>query len=757
MLISNNRLYGAIALVLVMIMEGTFGRAAEGQWVSGNARFTTITPNCIRLEYSPGGSFVDTPSYFAVKRETRFAAPMTPRSEGGMEINTGAIRLTYKSDGKPFNAENLSAEIRKGPGVVTWKPGAPNPGNLGGTVCTLDQWKGPGDLGQGVLSRDGWFLLDDSRSVLLTRDWVEARPRTAGTDWYLFGYGDDYKAALKSLTAIGGDIPMPRKYTLGAWYSRYWPYTSREYRDIVKEYADHGFPLDVIVMDMDWHKPGWTGWSWNRTLLPDAEELLKWFHSQGLAVTLNVHPADGVMRHEDMYDAFMRDMGLDPVAKTNLLFDAGNKHYLDTLFRHTHDPLANEGVDFWWLDWQQYRATRSIPDLTNLAWLNHYYYQYTGRAGKRGVSFSRWAGWGDHRHPLHFSGDASTGWAMLAFEVPFTATAGNVGCFFWSHDIGGHMGGRNEESYVRWCQFGALSAALRSHSTRNNMMDRRPWTYPKWAEDSMRISFRLRSELFPYIYSSVSEACRDSIPLTRPMYIDYPGEDKAYTHPQQYGFGANLLVAPIVMAGVGTNRVGRQTVWFPGDDWYNYFTGEHFAGGREEVVSADINEFPLYVRGGVPLPMQPYTPHMGSAPLTTLVVRCYPGQEGKAGSSTLYEDDGISDGYRKGKFATTEMTCRAKDGRITVTIAPSVGSYAGQPSSRSLVVELPCTEQAVDVTIGGKPAHAVYDAVTCVNRIVAESRKTTEACIITASVKPVSEDVMAQRARNRRGKVDFHP
>ena len=77
---------------------------------------------------------------------------------------------------------------------------------------------------------------------------------------------------------------MPRKYSLGVWYSRYWPYTSKEFRQIVEEYTQHGFPLDVIVLDMDWHKDGWTGWSWNRDLLPDAEDLLKWFHQQGLAV-----------------------------------------------------------------------------------------------------------------------------------------------------------------------------------------------------------------------------------------------------------------------------------------------------------------------------------------------------------------------------------------------------------------------------------------------------------------------------------------
>jgi len=145
------------------------------------------------------------------------------------------------------------------------------------------------------------------------------------------------------------------------------------------------------------------------------------------------------------------------------------------------------------------------------------------------------------------------------------------------------MGGRNEESYTRWVQFGALTAALRSHSTRSPEMDRRPWKYSQQAEDSMRIAFHLRSELFPYIYSSVWESCTESVPLTRPMYIEYPAKEEAYRNPQQYFFGDNLLVAPITSPGEGTNEVAHQTVWWPPGDWYDWFTGERFTGERTET------------------------------------------------------------------------------------------------------------------------------------------------------------------------------
>ena len=740
----------AALLALLCALPGLPGLAQadtpKGTVTVGSARFSVITPLCIRIEYSPTGHFIEAPSLFAADRAARFTGYKLTKTGKATVIDTGAIRLTYTPDGSAPSAANMQAEIKKGSGTVRWTPGAPNPGNLGGTIRTLDGVSGPVDLGQGLLSRDGWYLLDDSHSPLMTADWVQSRPADAGPDWYLFGYGDDYKAALKSLAVIGGPVPLPRKYALGAWYSRYWPYSSTDYRQIVAEYASHDFPLDNMVLDMDWHEDGWTGWSWNRKLLPDAEQLLPWFHSQGLHDTLNLHPADGVAPHEDQYAQFMKDMGADPATKQTLPFDAGSKAYMDTLAKDVLNPLLGEGVDFWWLDWQQYPNTRSVPDLTNLSWLNTLLYRNTSQGGLRGMSFSRWAGWGDHRHPIHFSGDANTNWPTLAFEVPFTATAGNVGCFFWSHDIGGHQGGRNEESYTRWVQFGATTPVLRSHSTRNAEMDRRPWTYPKWAEDSMRVSFHLRSELFPYLYSSAWQTTRDTVPLDRPMYVEYPREEKAYHNAQQYFFGDALLVAPIAMPGVGPGRVGRQTVWFPPGTWYNHFTGEPYTGGDEALVSADINEFPLYVKGGVPIPMQPYQARMATAPLTQLRVRCYPGEDGQTGRFTLYEDDGQTTAYQRGASATTPLAYVRHGNAVTVTVGPTVGHFTGQAARRGLVIELPDTGQATKATLNGRPVAAAYDALNMVTRVVCPAQAISQSATVVVQTRPADLTLLHTRA-----------
>jgi alpha-glucosidase (family GH31 glycosyl hydrolase) len=764
------------ALVLVVMCGYAFAGPGDSQVTVGSARFTVITPNLIRIEFADNGKFTDERTLFAANRSVRFDGAHITQDGKNISIDTGSIVLTYRQDGKPLSAANLSATIRVGDKRNRWTPGADDPLNLGGTLTTLDRIRGAVDLGQGLISRSGWALVDDSGMPVLTKDWAASRANKKETDWYLFGYGLDYHAALGSLTAISGPVPIPRKNLLGIWYSRYWPYTATEFRQIVQEYGEHGFPLDNIVMDMDWHithfpgveQEAWTGYTWNRDLIPDPAALLKWFHQQGLFVTLNDHPAQGVQPPEQAYPAFMQAMGEDPKSGKTLPFDAGSKKYLDTFFATTHVPHEKEGVDFWWLDWQQFPNTISVPDLQNLPWLNRYYFERTSADNRRGVSFSRWGGWGDQTHPIHFSGDAGTDWPMLAFEVPFTSTSGNVGCFFWTHDIGGHVGGRNEESYARWCQFGAMSASLRSHSTRNATMDRRPWTYPKWAEDSMRISFRLRSELFPYIYSSAAQLCQQqSWPLLLPMYLWHPDLEDAYHNAQQYYFGQNLLVAPIAMPGFGPTRIAWQRVWFPpgNDVWFNYFTGESYKSGTHTVVASDINQFPLFVRGGVPIPMQPYTPRPATAPLTHLVIRCYPGRAGATGISTLYEDDGQTQDYagagadtvvgttltdpppREYTFAQTTLSCGRDNEAIDVNIQPVNGHYAGQPQSRSYTIEIPCVEKPTNVMIDRAPAPpAIYDAATCTARVEVPERSINKGVLVVLLTKPIAPEVMRERA-----------
>ena len=735
------------AFALALAVAAPRAQAASGAEVLGPARFTIVTPGLIRMEYAPAGKFIDDASWFARNRAARNTEYHAQTQGRTLTIDTGTIRLIYTNDGQSFSDRNLRAQIETASGSTAWRPGMRQAGNLGGVIRGLDRVRAAVPLSDGLISRDGWYLLDDSTSVLARGTWWAERPSDHGTDWYLFGYGQDYRAALKSLATIAGDVPLPRRCTMGVWYSRNYRYTADEFRQIVDEYHAHDFPLDTVVMDYGWHQKGWTGYTWNKELIPDPDALLRWLHDRGLTVTLNDHPDQSVQPTESVYADFMRAMGQDPVSGQTIPFDAGNQRYMDTFWRYTHDPLMRQGVGFWWLDMGK-TPNASLPSLDGLAMMNDFYFHHTAIDGRRGQSFSRWAGWGDHRDPIHFSGDADSGWPMLAFEVPFTSTSGNVGCFFWSHDTGGYRGGRNEESYARWAQFDALSAALRCHSAGNPDMDRRPWKYPAWCADSLRRSFHLRAELIPYAYTAAAEATRTSVPLVRPMYFDHPADDIAYHSGQQYTFGDDLLVAPITTPGQGQNHLGWQHVWFPPGTWYQYVTGERHDGPAHELVTADLTEMPLFARGGVPIPEQPYNERPTSAPLNTLVLRCYPGTDGRTDTSSLYEDDGISDGYQHGASATTDLSYARHGDQLTIRVAPTRGTYPGQVTSRGYAVLLPATQRGT--VQGPADAKLSYDAATGTNRIEIPPSPIGRETIVRATAADLDPARVRQSAQTRR-------
>lgn len=129
-------------------------------------------------------------------------------------------------------------------------------------------------------------------------------------------YGHDYKAALKDYTAFAGKVPLPPRYAFGYWWSRYWSYSDKEMRQLVDNFHTYNIPLDVLVVDMDWHytEPGfggWTGWTWNRRLFPDPAKFLGYLKDNDLKITLNLHPADGVAPYEEKYPEMAQWMGID--------------------------------------------------------------------------------------------------------------------------------------------------------------------------------------------------------------------------------------------------------------------------------------------------------------------------------------------------------------------------------------------------------------------------------------------------------------
>lgn len=731
----------------------------DSAMVSGQARFTVLTARLLRLEWSETGEFEDRGTY-AFPTRCGPTSGWTGRVADGMLIlDTGALVLRYKQDSGPFTPENLSITFHFGsnpqaegagmPQGGTWRPGLANPLNLRGTRRTLDECAGDAALDEGLISRAGWALFDDSRSVLFDPDdgWPVPRPGHDLQDWYFFGYGHDYRSALAEYTRFGGQIPLMPRYTLGAWWSRYWAYSDQELKDLVNGFSAHDLPLDVLVVDMDWHTPyAWTGYTWNRELFPDPAAFLRWMHERGLRVTLNLHPAQGIQPFEEIYPRFAQAMGIDPASGEAISFRIADRRFVQHYFELLHHPLEDGGVDFWWMDWQQGESSE-VRGLDPLLWLNHLHFRDSSRRGRRPMLYSRWGGLGNHRYPIGFSGDTYATWTALQFQPFMTATASNVAYGWWSHDIGGHMGGATEpELFARWVQFGALSPCLRLHGTKDLLTERRPWKYPTEVYQAAREAFHLRYQLLPYIYTMARVAHDTGISLCRPMYYDYPDEDAAYAARYQYCFGDQIVAAPLVFPADPETGLAPADVWVPEGAWIDYQTKEILTGPCWVRLVGDMMRVPMLVKAGAIIPLAPVSPTTDQVPKDHLILSVFPGT---SGAFRLYEDDGLTEAYREGQYEWTEIRTGMEDQDTwLVEIAPVEGRCDLLPEQRGYEIRLEgCRFPQRLLVDGVQTSDWIYDPEVLTTTIRLPKRDKRQ----PATVKAVAEGGISALglARNR--------
>lgn len=684
----------------------------------GNARFTILTSRLIRMEFDPQKKFEDHASQAFWYRALDLPSFRTWKQDGWLHIETDHILLHFAENGR-FHWRDLHITLKQT--GQTWQYGCPDHGNLGGTIRTLDSTNGRLSFPDGLISRSGWAVIDDSKSLIFNQDeWLQPRETSPEKqDLYFFGYAQDYLAAITDFQRVAGRPGLLPRWALGNWWSRYWAYSDQELLELMGSFADRQIPLSVCITDMDWHITktgnacsGWTGYTWNRTLFPDPVQFIDQLHQRGLKTALNLHPAEGVHPHEEAYPAMASALGMDPAENKPIPFDIADPAFAKTYFALLHHPLEDQGVDFWWIDWQQ-GTQSSTAGLDPLFWLNHLHYYDLGRTPeKRPFIFSRYPGLGGHRYPIGFSGDTVVSWESLAFQPEMTATASNVAYGWWSHDIGGHCEGvEDPELYLRWVQYGVFSPIFRLHSTNNEFIDRRPWAFGSDILENARSAMQLRHALLPLIYTANWINASQGEPLILPMYYTYPDEEAAYQAPNQYTFARQLLVSPIIQPADPNTKLTRHSVWLPAGQWFDFFTHEAFEGGQWLTIHADQSQIPVFARSGAVIPMNDDAPANGVKLPARLRVRFFAGADG---SFELYEDDGETQSWQDGAFALTNFSQRLVGDILELKKSPVSGKpaeVAGFPLVRDYVFEIAGINEPTGVlVVNGKAENAVESA-----------------------------------------------
>ena len=728
----------------------------------GRMRFTVLTDMLVRIERD---GVDDRPSLSAVNRNLPAPRFSVERHADGLRIATDAIELYYREESSHLKGSSLQAVNKVT--QQTWQFGDYPSGNLFGTIRTLD-WLGPTNLNCstfidpdahcefGLISTDGWAILDDSKSPRLAgpNDWWDGDARQ-DIDMYLFMHGRAFKEAIADYAKIGGSVPLPPRSMLGILWTRWFDYDSVDLKSLVSGFSVRGLPLDMLIVDMNWHiKPWWGGYSFDERIIPDPRALFDWIHDRGVSVSLNVHdcllaepgcPSGTITSDDtDIFEEYVRMVGLNlPSHNTTIPLDLLNETLAlakeDAAFRR-FENLS----DAWWIDWQQgdtgpggLQGGKQNPTI----WINKLRYTNRQRWGlnERGAVLARFGGMGSHRYGIGFSGDVQMlDWENLAYQPFFTATAANVLFSSWSHDVTGPN--RDPELLVRWTQWAAFSPMLRFHERGMSSGPCAYATFPLpskecanvdlWANlpgrfaDSVRLAMLYRTKLVPYIYTETHKTFSSGIPWFRPLYFDFPDHPLAYSQESQYIFGDDITVAPVVnRSDVTSPTTTAWSIWAPPGLWYSPMDGALVNGGTDGTLYTrkwDMDEIPLLVKAGTLLATRYVDPTRGSQKLvglahtdnTDIVFEVIPGAD--RGETALFEDDGRTVDYVTGKnvgFLRASYE-RLADGSITLRVRAE-GPYSLSVKNRRIHFRLLDSSPVVraSATTHSKP-HMRYDGTT---------------------------------------------
>lgn len=670
-------------------------------------RITVLDVGLFRIEKNKDGKFNDRATQHIWHRNMLPVSFTSSINGTHITVTTERAALTVCRD---FEQSFISINGRKLP--------LKNAENLLGTYRTLDRYDGEYNirdgyrlkLEDGVCSKNGVAIVDDTGALILEDDGRLAAAHSCELDVYVFAYGNDYRAAVKALYMICGSAPMLPRFAFGNWWSRYHAYSDKEYLHLLDTFEENGIPLSVATLDMDWHwsdnvdedkqisaqgkntadrgtlpadnkeRIGWTGYSWNTRLFPDYRAFLAELRRRGLKATLNLHPASGIRYYEDMYAEMATAMGIDPSTEKVVPFNISDPHFIEEYFKILHHPYENDGIDFWWIDWQQ--GTKTEMDGLDPLWaLNHYHYLDNGRNNKYPLIMSRYAGIGSHRYPIGFSGDTTISWDTLRLMPYFTATAANCGYTWWGHDIGGHhLGVKDDELYLRFLQFGVFNPINRFHTTSSELISKEPWDYESGIGELARKMLILRHRMIPFLYSSNYRTHTAGIALCEPMYYQYPDYEESYKFKNQYMFGEQLLVAPITERS-RENGLSSTEVFLPDGVWTDIFTNEVYRikkGGAVICAVRPLDSIPVFARSGSVLPLSGDSGNGYGNPLR-LEARIYNGD----GEYSLFEDKDDAEAFTRFVLSNDGATQKVKlwvDGDTDVI-----------PEGRSITLSFPNT------------------------------------------------------------------
>lgn len=550
---------------------------------------------------------------------------------------------------------------------------------------------------------------------------------------YYFMYGKDLKEVIHSYVQLSGKPIMPPNWALGWSQSRGMLVNEDLTREIAAEYRKRKIPIDIIYQDIGWVE-GLQNFEWRKDRYDDPKKMLSDLSEDGFKVIISQDPVIS-QAVEDQWQEAAEKGFLVTDSRTGEPYDmpwpwGGNAGVVD---------FTNPEVDDWWGELQQKPLDDGVKgfwtDMGEPAWTNeestdrlymnhhkgihaeiHNVYglewdrvvteQFEKRnPNQRVFQMTRAAYAGMQRYTFGWSGDSGNGrdvndgWKNLANQVPMGLSAGLGLIPFWTTDISGYCGEITDyeefaELYVRWLQFGVFNPLSRVHHEGNNAVE--PWLFGEEAEKISKEAIELKYQLHPYIYTYAREAYDTGMPIIRALVLEYPGDEETYNLGDQFLFGENLLIAPVLEEGATTREV-----YLPKGTWIDYNAPEKiFKGDQTVVYNAPLEVIPMFVKEGAIIPKMPVMDYIGAMKNTPMILEIFP--SGKASEFVIYEDAGTTNDYKRDEFKKTEVQAKATASGIQVTILEPENSGFTSSEKRNYWLEIHLEKAPEKVLLNGR-------------------------------------------------------
>lgn len=421
----------------------------------------------------------------------------------------------------------------------------------------------------------------------------------------LFVFFGEPKDILDEYTDLVGKPGMPPLWSFGTWMSRITYFSEKEGYDVAANIRKNKYPCDVIHFDTGWFDVDWQcDYKFSENRFQNPQQMLKDLRSQGFHVCLWQLPYF-TPKNRYFSELIEKDMyvknGNGELPYEDVVLDFSNpetvKWYQDKLA-----GLLNIGVSAIKVDFGEAAPLNGIYASGKSGWYEHNLYpvrydmavsEITKKLHNENIMWARAAWAGSQRYPLHWGGDAATTNTGLLGTLRAGLSFGLSGFSFWSHDMGGFVKSTPEDLYCRWIPFGFLTSHTRAHGAPPT----EPWLYDsKRVQDVFRKSAEMKYRLMPYVYAQAKECTEKGLPMLRALFVEFPDDPGAWKVDDEYLFGSQILVAPLLESGM----TGR-TVYLPEGKWIDYQTEKVYEGGWHRIEAGSLPIIML-VRDGSVLP-----------------------------------------------------------------------------------------------------------------------------------------------------------